>query len=161
MLAPHGLRIDTDKDAGPALSDRMIRHRPQHRVPPSHRRRHSFCRKSFSTTLSSMTSAICRFNFAFYSSNCLRRLVSDRSVPPYLAFRLQNDAGLRLCLRHSSAVGKTSLLLLNHPDNLRFGETAFPHVVCSFRLGGIYIMARELSGLRSLILCYFSVSANR
>ncbi|WP_461469292.1 hypothetical protein, partial [Pararhodobacter sp.] len=26
------------------------------------------------------------------------------------------------------------LLLLDHPDNLRLGETAFPHVVCSFRV---------------------------
>ena len=27
---------------------------------------------------------------------------------------------------------QTSLLLLDHPDDLRLGETALPHVVCSF-----------------------------
>ncbi|MDO9525564.1 MAG: hypothetical protein Q7J57_08495, partial [Gemmobacter sp.] len=32
---------------------------------------------------------------------------------------------------------------------LRFSETAFPHVVCSFRLGRLYITARELPGGRS------------
>ena len=39
MLVPHGLGIDTDQGAGPALRDRMTRHRPQYRVPPLHRRR--------------------------------------------------------------------------------------------------------------------------
>ena len=41
------------------------------------------------------------------------------------------------------------LLLFDHPDDLRFGETAFSHVVCSFRLGRLYITARELPGGRS------------
>ena len=41
------------------------------------------------------------------------------------------------------------LLLFDHPDNLRFGETAFPHVVCSFRLGRLYITLKELPGGRS------------
>jgi hypothetical protein len=43
-------------------------------------------------------------------------------------------------------------LLFDHPDNLRFGETAFPHLVCSFRLGRLYIRLRELPGGRSLPL---------
>ena len=46
-------------------------------------------------------------------------------------------------------VRRTSLLLFDHPDNLRFGETAFPHLVCSFRLGRLYIRLRELLGGRS------------
>jgi hypothetical protein len=44
---------------------------------------------------------------------------------------------------------QASLLLFDHPDDLRLGETALPHVVCSFRLGRLYIMARELPGGRS------------
>ncbi|PTV93319.1 hypothetical protein C8J27_11912, partial [Rhodobacter aestuarii] len=36
-LSPHRLRIDTDQDAGPALRDRMILQRPQHRVSPAGR----------------------------------------------------------------------------------------------------------------------------
>jgi hypothetical protein len=40
-------------------------------------------------------------------------------------------------------------LFLDHPDNLRLGETAFPHLVCSFRVGRLYITARALSGGRS------------
>src|SRR6056297_72630 len=87
-LAPHRLRIDTDQDAGPALRDRMILHRPQHCVPPLHRRRQGFPSKSFSTTLSSMVSASKRFNLAFSSSSCLSRLASDNSIPPYLDFSL-------------------------------------------------------------------------
>jgi hypothetical protein len=43
-------------------------------------------------------------------------------------------------------------LLFDHPDNLRFSETAFPHVVCSFRLGRLYITARELPGGRSIFI---------
>lgn len=53
------------------------------------------------------------------------------------------------------------LLVLEHADHLfvgayaapsgatvplRTGELAFPHVVCAFRLGRLYITARELSG---------------
>jgi hypothetical protein len=41
------------------------------------------------------------------------------------------------------------LLLFAHPNNLRFGETAFPHVVCSFRLRKLYIRLRKLPGGRS------------
>nr|WP_242514322.1 ASCH domain-containing protein [Rhodovulum sulfidophilum] len=33
---------------------------------------------------------------------------------------------------------------------MRLGETAFPHVVCSFRVGRLYITARELPGGRSI-----------
>lgn len=40
-----------DQDAGPTLRDRMTAHRPQHRVPPLHRRRQGFPSRSFSTTL--------------------------------------------------------------------------------------------------------------
>ena len=87
-LAPHRLRIDTDQDAGPALRDRMILHRPQHCIPPLHRRRQGFPSRSFSTTLSSIASASRRLSFAFSSSSCFSRFASDRSIPPYLAFNL-------------------------------------------------------------------------
>ena len=46
------------------------------------------------------------------------------------------------------------LLLFDHPDNLRFGETTFPHVVCSFRLGRLYIRLRERPGGRSSVLAF-------
>lgn len=41
------------------------------------------------------------------------------------------------------------LLLLDHADDLRLGETAFPYVVCSFRTGRLYVRSRELPGGRS------------
>jgi hypothetical protein len=49
---------------------------------------------------------------------------------------------------------QASLLFLDHPDNLRLGETASPHLVCSFRVGRLYITARALSGGRSLAVGY-------
>jgi hypothetical protein len=47
MLTPHGLRIDTDQDAGSALRDRMTTHRPQHCVPPLQRCRQGLPRTYF------------------------------------------------------------------------------------------------------------------
>ena len=44
---------------------------------------------------------------------------------------------------------QSRFLLFDHPDDLCLGETALPHVVCSFRLGRLYITARELPGGRS------------
>jgi hypothetical protein len=89
-----------DQDAGPTLRDRMTPHRPQHRVPPLHpsllcsnqwrtiARRQGFPSRSFSTTLSSITSATKRFSLVFSSSSGFSRLASDKSIPYYLAFSL-------------------------------------------------------------------------
>ena len=52
---------------------------------------------------------------------------------------------------------KPSLLLLDHPDSLRFDETAFPRVVCSFS-GRLYIRMRQLPGGRSGGRCSRSAS---
>ncbi|MBB1493368.1 hypothetical protein H5395_18225, partial [Paracoccus sp. MC1854] len=40
-------------------------------------------------------------------------------------------------------------LFLDHPDDLRLGEAAFPHRLCSFSGGRLYITARKLPGGRS------------
>jgi hypothetical protein len=55
----------------------------------------------------------------------------------------------RFSRQQSSFTARTSLLLLDHPDDLRLGETAFPHLVCSLRVGRLYITARELPVGRS------------
>ncbi|WP_206338610.1 hypothetical protein, partial [Antarcticimicrobium sediminis] len=39
--------------------------------------------------------------------------------------------------------------LLDHPDNLRLGETAFSHSSAPSRLGRLYIMVRDFAGGRS------------
>ena len=69
----------------------------------------------FSTTLSSIPSATKRFNLALSSSNCFRRLASDRSIAPYLAYSLQNVSGPSPCLPHSSEVGKPASCSLIFP----------------------------------------------
>ena len=50
---------------------------------------------------------------------------------------------------------QSRLLLFDRPDNLRLGETAFPLVVCSFRLDKLYITLRELLGGRSRVSAKF------
>jgi hypothetical protein len=42
-----------------------------------------------------------------------------------------------------------SLLLLDHPDFLRLGETAFPHASAASGLGRLYIKVRRFLGGRS------------
>jgi hypothetical protein len=51
-------------------------------------RHHFFPKRSFKATLSSIASASSRFNRAFSSSRVFRRLASETSIPPYLAFHL-------------------------------------------------------------------------
>src|SRR6202007_1844257 len=51
-------------------------------------RHHFFASRSFSAALSSMTSAKSFFNLAFSLSSPFRRLASEISSPPYLAFQL-------------------------------------------------------------------------
>lgn len=48
---------------------------------------------------------------------------------------------------------QTSLLLFDHPGNLRLGETAFARLVCSLRLGKLYIRRRELPGASAFAIC--------
>lgn len=45
--------------------------------------------------------------------------------------------------------GRLPCQLPAHSGDLRFGETAFVHVVCSIRLGRLYIRLRKLPGGRS------------
>jgi hypothetical protein len=79
-----------------------------------------------------------------------------------LGFQLvRHVAGLRPCLRHTSAVGmpfgvalepvagSRLTLLLDHPDYLRLGETALPHSSAPSRLSRLYIRLRDLAGGRS------------
>jgi hypothetical protein len=51
-----------NQDTDTTLRDRMIPHRPQHCIPPFHRCRQSFPSGSFSTSLSSITSATMRLS---------------------------------------------------------------------------------------------------
>src|SRR5580693_9342709 len=65
---------------------------------------HFFARSSRSAAASSICSAKSFFNFAFSSSSCFRRLASETSMPPYLAFQLYSVASDMPCLRARSAV---------------------------------------------------------
>src|SRR6202795_2593247 len=65
---------------------------------------HFFARSSRSAAASSICSASSFFSLAFSSSSCLRRLASETSRPPYLAFQLYSVASETPCLRARSAV---------------------------------------------------------
>jgi hypothetical protein len=132
-LSPHLLRIDTDQDAGPMLRDRTIPQRPQRRVPPLPRRLQDFPDRSFSARLSSIAIrqqaiGIGQLHPSILGLQLLERVRGQPLLPAKLRGR------------------RPSLLLFDHPDNLRLGETAFPHVVCSSRLGRLSITAKERPG---------------
>src|SRR3974390_2071921 len=57
-------------------------------LSPGGGRHHFFVQISLSIALSSSASANSFFSLAFSSSSALRRLASDTSRPPYLAFHL-------------------------------------------------------------------------
>src|SRR5271157_601691 len=65
---------------------------------------HFFVRSSFSAAWSSIDSANSFFSLRFSSSSDRRRLASDTSMPPYLAFQLYRVASETPCLRAKSAV---------------------------------------------------------
>src|SRR6266436_2216015 len=65
---------------------------------------HFFARSSRSAAASSICSARSFFSLAFSSSSCFRRLASETSMPPYLAFQLYSVASETPCLRARSAV---------------------------------------------------------
>src|SRR6266576_2861489 len=65
---------------------------------------HFFASSSRSAAASSICSARSFFSLAFSSSSCLRRLASQTSMPPYLAFQLYSVASETPCLRARSAV---------------------------------------------------------
>src|ERR1700722_12814614 len=65
---------------------------------------HFFARSSRSAAASSICSANSFFSLAFSSSSCFRRLASETSMPPYLAFQLYSVASETPCLRARSAV---------------------------------------------------------
>lgn len=81
-----------------------------------------------------MVSASRRLSLAFSSSSDSRRWVSDTFMPPYLDLNLQNDAGLRPCLRHPcfqllyhlplSGLGLPLSLLNRFPHQLSGGQKA-------------------------------------
>ena len=65
---------------------------------------------------------------------------------PISSFQLVKRVRAETVLTANLRCRHASFLLFDHSDDLRFGETAFPHVVCSFRLDRLYITPRELSG---------------
>ena len=77
-----------EQEAGTALRELMIPHHLQRRLPPRHRCRQGFPKRSFKNVLSSIASASSRFSFRFSSSSCRNRRASDTSSPPNLAFSL-------------------------------------------------------------------------
>jgi hypothetical protein len=74
----------------------------------------------------SIASANSFFSLPYSSSRDFRRLASDTSRPPYLAFHLKNVALLIPYLPQTSAV--LGLLLAQDPDDLLFCEPARLHV---------------------------------
>src|SRR5271163_4168111 len=87
---------------------------------------HFFVRSSFSAAWSSIDSANSFFSLRFSSSSDRRRLASDTSMPPYLAFQLYRVASETPCLRAKSAV-VYGVLSLRHLRLARW---------CSLSLGG-------------------------
>ena len=122
--------------------------RPQHRVPRLHRRRQGLTGRAFSTILSGMTAAARRVSLVYFSSGCLSRFMSDRSIPPWPESSLQNVAGQSPCCG-TVQPWPTRLMIRDHPDHQRFGETALLHLICSFTLGRRDISPRGFQAGRS------------
>src|SRR4029079_6586036 len=101
---PDHLAIGGYEGAGPALAH------PQHVTQVSDSITlgggpyHFFVSSSFSAARSRIDSANSFFSLRFSSSNARRRLASDTSMPPYLAFQLYSVASEMPCLRARSAV---------------------------------------------------------
>jgi hypothetical protein len=74
-----------------------------------------------------MASASSFFSLLFSSSSAFRRLASETSMPPYLAFQLYSVASDTPCLRARSAV-LAPLMLLQHTDNHLFREPCALHL---------------------------------
>src|SRR6195256_3923625 len=80
---------------------------------------HFFARSSRSAAASSICSAKSFFSRAFSSSSCFRRLASETSMPPYLAFQLYSVASETPCLREIGGL-RARLMLPQHANNLLF-----------------------------------------
>jgi len=70
----------------PPFAHLVNTHEMSHSLSPGSGRHHFFPRRSFNATLSSIASASMRFSFVFSSSSAFRRLASETSMPPNLAF---------------------------------------------------------------------------
>src|SRR5262245_44978155 len=77
-----------DDPARPPLAHIERRTQVSDRLTLDGGRHHFFARRSFSAALSSMASASSFFSLAFSPSSPSRRLASETSSPPYLAFQL-------------------------------------------------------------------------
>src|ERR1041385_9419177 len=83
---------------------------------------HFFVSSSFSAAWSSIDSAKSFFSLRFSSSSARRRLASDTSMPPYLAFQLYSVASEIPCLRARSGRLRAGLVLAEYRDDLLLGE---------------------------------------
>src|SRR6188474_1039457 len=85
---PHRHPHATDRSARPPLAHVERTTQLSDRLSLGSGRHHFFARRSFSAALSSMTSASSFFSLAFSLSSPFRRLASETSSPPNLAFQL-------------------------------------------------------------------------
>src|SRR5579864_2641500 len=77
----------SQQPAGVPFAHLVLRLDMAHGCPKSRRRYQFFESTSFKARLSSVSSATTCFSFRFSSSNCLSRLASLLSIPPYFAFQ--------------------------------------------------------------------------
>src|SRR3954470_22895699 len=92
---------------------------------------HFFVRSSLSAAWSSIDSASSFFSLRFSSSSDRRRLASDTSMSPYLAFQLYSVASEMPCLRARSAVfapascSRSTAMICSSVNLLRFISPSF------------------------------------
>src|SRR4029077_12875855 len=116
------LAVGSNKGAGPTLAH--LQHVPQvsDSITLGGGPYHFFDRSSFRAAWSSIDSANSFFSLRFSSSIDRRRLASDTSMPPYLAFQLYSVASETPCLRARSAacvvrVSKVSVAARTSPKS--------------------------------------------
>src|SRR5690606_32834632 len=102
LVADH-LAISTGYGAGPPFRQAACGPQMRQGAALGGRPYHLFDRSSRSAEASSIWSASSFFSLAFSSSSAFRRLASETSMPPYLAFQLYSVASEIPCLRARSS----------------------------------------------------------
>ena len=87
-LVSNGHAATTNGFTRPPFAHPVMRHKMRDSFPLGSGRHHFFPNRSFNATLSSIASANIRFSLPFSSSKARRRLASETSIPPNLAFHL-------------------------------------------------------------------------
>src|SRR6202035_2163966 len=107
---------------------------------------HFFARSSRSAAASSICSARSFFSLAFSSSSCFRRLASETSMPPYLAFQLYSVALRDAVLAREIGRLRARLVLPQHANNLLFRKPGSLHLSFLHKAGLLLRVEEVCSG---------------